>query len=244
MRYAPVMPPSCITLLDSIKCDAYFCFADVALRNTEYLQWFRDKPNIILDNPIVEHGEIASPSEMRLLVKVLQPDFAFIPDAQFDRKATLSLMTNYLAACDSTCMAGVPQGSTVEEQIECAKEMYSYGLRRMGIVRQSERNGNGSRADIIRRLHDLGMNDVAYHLLGARWPYSDEIACATYGLAVSVDTAEPINASYLAYDLLSRATIVKRPEKFLRFTVDDFHLPLLEQNIRTMQKWMMPSAQL
>lgn len=243
MKYAPVVPPSCIEQLRGVKVRAYFCFADSAFYDEEYRRFFTEGPAkdqyIVLDCPIVEHGKIIDPEQYAQVVRAIKPTMAIIPDVQFQRMPTLAMFKEYLAACPSAYrerLAGVPQGTTKMEIVWCAQEMYDAGIRRMGIIRTRNIAGKPRRSDIIRT---LAYSDVKYHLLGAEFPYIDEGWCSENHLADSCDSAEPINAAIRGMNMVtSRKDLArfKRPEGFMKVGYIDQHQ--LRTNIQRMQKWL------
>lgn len=243
MKYAPVMPPLTIEQLEPRWIKAVFCYADVALESTAYRKWFeqldRTKIDVVLDAPIVEKGKVPDPTDMAQLARWLNPTFMFIPDVQFDYRATLSRFNHYAARIDHQSATGVIQGKYLSEQMVCANEMYAAGIRRLALPRPGPKNGGTSRYHLISALNPT-LPDVKWHLLGARWPYQDERACSTIPNVISIDTAEPVNAALRYGRILTERSIpedVKRPEQFLSIK-HVRHVEALRVNIQRFQEWL------
>lgn len=239
MRYAPVVPPNCIEQLKGMKLKAYFCYADSAYFDHTYREFFIDLPGdryIVLDCPIVEHGRLLTPQEYANVVQYIEPTMAIVPDAQFDRLETMRMFDRYYSACSDPSMAGVPQGKNMPDMIQCARFMYDAGVRRMGIIRTRNIEGQPKRSEIIR---ELGYTDVKYHLLGAEFPYIDESWCAHLRLADSCDSAEPINAAIRGLNMVTShgdRSRFARPAEFMQISYIDTRM--LKRNIQRMQKWL------
>jgi hypothetical protein len=240
MKYAPVMPPLAVRQLDRVGPEAYFCYADWAFWDEDYMQFFLDKPYVVLDCPVMEHGELLEPWQLKRVIRKLDPTVTIVPDTPFNKFLTLQQFRVYAEMLDHSSLAGVLQGTSVSELVECAVEMLDYGVAYLAIPRLSERNAGRSfarRSNIIQALAQAtDTSKIKYHLLGANWPYEDEMYCAAYGLADSVDTAEPVNAAIRHQRLTRQFKTPRREGNWF----DIKHVPqrYLDVNVRRFQQWL------
>lgn len=195
MKYCPVVPPLAWRELERFvgrEDVGMFCYADAAQINDDYAYFMRKQPYVVLDCPIMEKGRILEPRELRLLVDLIQPTFTIVPDIIFDQRGTMNLFYQYCEVIAHPSLTGVLQGETHLQLIQCACEMYNYGVRQLAIPRISDRNGAVQRSEILPELHAV-FPDVKWHMLGANYPYGDEILIRN--IASSCDSAEAANAS-------------------------------------------------
>lgn len=254
MRYAPVMPPKHLDGLQPRDNIAYFCFADVAMIDAAYRHWFDDKKFVVLDCPVYEGGPILTAQALKALVNDMPGiEFCIIPDVIDDRDATLKRFFEYVKIIDHPSCTGVPQGKTVEDALDCAIDMIGRGnINRLAIPNKRAWSHQATRRQLIHAITmGIGIADamapefaagkLKFHLLGADFPYTDEMECATLPGVVSLDTAEPINAAYSSHVFDSTwSPARKRPADF--FTRARLSKGQVNRNVGAMQKWLNSSV--
>lgn len=249
MRYAPVMPPKHLAKLEPRDDIAYFCFADVAYQNTTYREWFDDKKYVVLDCPVYEGGPILTAEALKSLVRMMPGiEFLIVPDVIDDKAATLERFYEYVSVIDHPSCTGVPQGRTPEEALDCAVDMIAAGVNRLAVPNKRAWSRGASRSQFINATNigvavanhmapDYDSGLLKWHLLGAEFPYTDEMQAAVLPGVVSLDTAEPINAAYKGYVFDSHSPQArKRPDYF--FTGVALDKRTTNRNIGEMQSWL------
>lgn len=259
MRYAPVIPPAHIDKLEPRKDIAYFCFADVAAKNYAYRRWFDDKNFVVLDCPVYEGGDILPALELKKLVRDMPGiEFCIIPDVIDHKQETLARFYDYVSIIDSPTCTGVPQGRTVEEVVDCAMEMLAYGgIRRLAVPNKRAWSGQATRAQFITAVvngaaiadhlthHKRGfeVGHVKWHLLGAEFPYHDEMEAAAIPGVISLDTAEPVNAAIKNRQFDSHEPFIRRRPDYFFDTPKHLLVPRrLNGNVGDMQSWLNSSV--
>lgn len=245
MKYVPIVPQGAEKLLH--ESERVFCFADLAYKSSRYRNWYRRaRQEVLMDHPIYELQPALSIENTLMVISAVQPDMTTIPDVHEDYETTMKMFHEYAPIMrhefSHVRLMGVPQGLDVGTILKSAHIMMESGLcdtLAIGIKRSIP---DLDRAYIVHTLH-VEYPDLRFHLLGARWPYTNEASMANWPWVESLDSAEPVNAGLNGYRLadlsdLKIATLAtKRPNFFNslgRIARNPKHFEIIRENI----KWM------
>jgi len=223
MLYVPIVPKGAEKLLDGSGAKRVFCFADLALEDREYRLWFQNtKKEILLDHPIYELQPHLNLFDTFEVLDLINPTIATIPDKHEDPDTTWSMFLQYAEALHQhvtshklrTRLMGVPQGIEFHEILQQALDMADTGLCDVLGIGVKRSNFGLKRSELVDAIQQKHPN-MRFHLLGARWPYADELSMRDNEAVESCDTAEPVNAALNGVYLReSVSTDVGRAENF------------------------------
>ena len=219
MKYVPIVPHGAEELLE-YRTERVFCFADIAAKDAAYAKWFRDcDMDILMDHPIYELQPALSVYDTLRVLDLVRPEITTIPDVHEQMGVTWKMFNEYAPlmrkAFPGTKLMGVPQGLDVDQILYQAYAMVESGLADMLAIGIKRSIPDLDRAGIVANLHER-YPDLKFHLLGARWPYTNEREMAGLPWVESLDSAEPVNAAMrgVRFHLIREQFSVKRDENF------------------------------
>lgn len=222
IKLAPIVPPHMEHLIPP-ETQRVFCFADIAVSDQEYLQSFKNREGVIVDNQIYENVQVPPPATYGAVMKELGGHLVILPDSRSGFLETMRMAEQYLPYCPIDRTAGVIQGSSMAELEECANRfVQDFGLSWLAIPTRVP-NRPVTRRQLFENL-EMGDWPVRFHFLGADFPYHDEAILRQHYNIDSVDTAEPYNAAFNMMDL--RDGPHKRDAYFMKHGAEDTPLRL------------------
>jgi hypothetical protein len=129
MKFAPVLPPELYPTFSTGKY--HFVQAHMIRRNVMIKEWFLHRAQmahtVILDNGTFELGE---PDTKALLdvAEEIHPSYVVVPDVLRNYEKTMNNLLLHGETCKNVAQEVmiVPQGQTVDEWVDCAREMLTY----------------------------------------------------------------------------------------------------------------------
>jgi len=151
-----------------------------------------------MDHPVYELQPALSVEETLRVLDLVCPKVTTIPDVHENAATTWHQFEQYAPvmrqAFPHIKLMGVPQGLDVDSILESAYNMADSGLCDMLAIGIKRSLPDLDRALIVRKVLER-YPEMRFHLLGARWPYTNEVSMADWEPVESMDTAEPVNAA-------------------------------------------------
>lgn len=208
MRFAHITP---IPLLNAVLSDDntfHLCISDLVLDNPVYTAFYRNRKArgdyIIMDSPAFETGLPADLKDTLHAEGLLQPHEVVLPDDLTSADNTIKLSTDtrnaLLRAGYNGMFMAVPHGRTLEEYINCTKELLEgcssplRGMPVIGIQEEIPELYGISRNEMMQRLRleyaQHSTRHVQFHLLGIGEKLEELTDPDVRCLARSSDTAK------------------------------------------------------
>lgn len=196
MEYVPIIPHGAEGRV-KLPGDRLFCFADIAVKDKVYHDYYKNtQKEVLLDHPVYELEPALGVMETVSLIQSLEPDITTVPDKHEDYETTRSMFFEYAPAMRGRVpglrLMGVPQGTTPGQILFSAQEMARSGLVDMLGIGIKRSIPDLDRAALIQQISSQ-FPRMRYHLLGARWPYLNEHEAAQDERVESLDSAEPVS---------------------------------------------------
>lgn len=170
-----------VPFLDLIQGKPYqMCLAHLAQEDDAYAAVYREEAAagnfVLLDNGAAEKAQ-PTLAELFEIIGKIQPTEFILPDELFDGSATLDRSYKALHALAGTDLKvktmAVPQGETLEEWLQCAREMLTWPINTIGISKfMNYKMGPYIRHTMMLKLERMcrQMNSsVQVHLLGCAY---------------------------------------------------------------------------
>jgi hypothetical protein len=161
LNVASIVP---IPYLEMIKGKPYhMCLAHLAQASVEYADFYSQERAggsfVLMDNGAAEDSQL-SVEELITLVECIEPTEIVLPDVIYDGKATedrsYRALHQFIRAGVSTHFMAVPQGNTVQEWVDCAREMSTWPIHSLGISKfMTLKLGPYTRFLLLRALADI-----------------------------------------------------------------------------------------
>lgn len=156
--------------------------------------------DITVDNSVVELGEALDFGKVIEAAKRVGATTVVLPDVINNGPATAQAgeeaMEDFVEDLEEAGIAalGIPQGKDIEEVLECAQELVSLGVRRLGISRYTADGPIGSRVELARKLwRDY---ELPIHLFGFSNDLVDDVTASRNPGVIGIDSAMPIWLGY------------------------------------------------
>lgn len=242
MKFAPIVPPQGLRVLERVGIGYHFVLGQELLRNREYRRYYaalgRLGHFIIVDNGAAERD---TPEFKKIvhLANGIGASEIVLPDVLTDAEATLELITDdVLKLVPPRRRMIVPQGTNEEEWFICLDALLrrcSYSIETIGIPKHMEPRVPGGRAALLARMAlEYGplIGHRHIHLLGV---YNDpfrEISAASAICDVrGIDSGMPV-AWAQRYRTLSPEADIPPPDVRISLAWDaPFELDLAKNNI-------------
>jgi hypothetical protein len=245
-KFAPVGPLVAQRALAEagVLGDYQLLIAPVVLRQMEpYAHFYReDYPDnhIIMDNGVVELGYPLDPQQLYTACRIVDADVVVLPDTIDDgrmtaKQARVSLPAWRRLSPDIKTL-GVVQGKTLEECIQCARDLVAIGVDWLATSKYSAVN-LGTRRELVRELDQFGL---PIHVLGFSNNLIDDLMTTVASHHVrGIDSGSPIWSpkpySFLPPDDEDKIMrIGRRPETFWT----DPAAPHAVANVQMVQWWL------
>ena len=191
-------------LLSEIQplADFDFCLSHLVLKDEEYANYYRKSNRVkILDNSTNELLSPLSLEEIKQAADIVKPNFVVAPDFLGDGVTTIESLKKALHYWDQSMLIPVIQGSTIQEVINCLKEIVRLNFcARLAVPFDILTNRSASLEDMAKGrrmvIHMLDMSYTQYpidsiHLLGVT-TLEELKSYDTYPQVESVDTGSPV----------------------------------------------------
>lgn len=156
--------------------------------------------DITVDNSVVELGESLPFDKVIEAAKRVGATTVVLPDVINNGPATAQsgedAMDAYVEDLEEAGIGalGIPQGSDIEEVLDCAKQLVELGVQRIGISRYTADGPLGSRVELARKLwRDY---ELPIHLFGFSNNLLDDLTAARLPGVIGIDSAMPIWYGY------------------------------------------------
>ena len=242
--------------------DYYFCLAQLYYKDRKYRNFFKSlkqlscSPYIILDNGAAEKDQIDDDLLLDI-VEDLKPDEVVAPDTLYDSQDTLLRTREFIRKMTKrkltifTIIMGCPQGSTIEDWLNCYKAMLSIphisviGLSKISIpycwmkakhdVAIAESRNRCIdlliRKNLIKKdLHFLGMGDPA------EFEYYKTLKHGYKAYFRSTDSCYTILAAYHNIDFHKEFERVETDNSYFDIELTDNQIKLALKNIWYLRK--------
>jgi len=203
-EFAPILPISLLRRIQRIDMLGQYNLVlahDVLSKGTDYKEVF-DKhykqhsdgaTTTILDNSVIELGESLDYSDLAHAADVVHATYVILPDVLWDRRATVR--ASQIAAHEfekahvGFKFMGVPQGTTLEEYVDCANTLIDQcGVSALAVPKRV-RKVLRTRQQLVSSLISLG---VPIHLLGMTDDLTDDLYSASLPRVTGMDSAVPV----------------------------------------------------
>lgn len=249
MNFAPVLPPKLYPLLDTGKY--HLVQAHQVQYNESVCEWFakcvQSDHTVILDNGAFELGT-ADATALVTVARRIQPSVVVCPDAYQNSGATLTLMHAHYDVCTrySQDVMIVPQGRSVREWIECAREMLYWTRNHVSVpvvgVPKVLDSYDGGRVEAIDWLiNNAGVPQEQIHLLGI-WTTVRGVVdtCRQFPRLAGVDSTLPFATALSVGPFTLDSPKTGLDDNDFKMTADiDWMLHArAEANIERIRKWV------
>lgn len=203
MRFAPIIPPQGLRVLERVGVGYHFVLGQELIRNKEYRQYYaalgRLGHFIIVDNGAAE-GETPNFAEVVRMATYINAAEIIMPDVLGDGDATVEALTEeVLSMVPSRQRMIVPQGKTLEGVFACLEaqlRISKYCVESLGIPKHLEYHIEGGRArvlEVLRQEYPSLVKMLHIHLLGI-WedPFVEMAAAAAQAPVRGIDSGIPI----------------------------------------------------
>lgn len=203
MKLAVIAPPEYLDEVHHARLSYHMALGQELIRNVAYCDWYRWRHNrgdfIIVDNGAAEPGDERIPFETVLdAAEYVRADEVIMPDVLYNGESTVAYTTDpsVLEQVPVRNRMIVPQGTSLEEWIECFEHIAGkIEFRSVGIAKHLEKSAKGGRAAVVRWLHNQRWTRIVdVHLLGIWEDPLAEIdrACTSYSGIRGIDSGAPI----------------------------------------------------
>lgn len=207
----------------------------------DYTNFYREAGNnhskfLIMDTGLIE-GDARPTSELIEKAKFVYADEMVLNDVFMDASATLQTSWQALKEVEADGIEirkmGIPQGTHLQEWVECAKEMIKWDIDTIGVPKVlCKLEGMQGRLRALREIQDI-IGDKQIHLLGC-WETPLELkmieAATRDGLIAPVRGVDTAIAYAYAREGI-RITDDARPEGAINFAAQECDLDVLQYNI-------------
>lgn len=213
----------------------------VSYKHPEYVAFYKEASAngqyIILDNGVVETGTPIPIDELIKRAQMIGANEIILPDAFLDMETTLDMTCEAVAYARSHAphlkLMVVPQGSTFEEWLLCARLMLEFDIDVIGIPKVlTKLQGRDARLEALTELGKL-LRGLEIHLLGC---WESPLECQLIENHVQRKLIQPIRSvdSAIAYVYAREGLSIShaaRPSGEIDFTAHDADIELLNKNI-------------
>lgn len=203
MKFAPIVPPQGLRILERVGVGYHFVLGQELIRNKEYRQYYaalgRLGHFIIVDNGAAER-DTPPFSEIVRFANYINAAEIILPDVLGDMNATVDALTpEVLGLVPSRKRMIVPQGESMEEWFTCLEyqlKATQYCIESIGVAKHFEARIEGGRARVLERLarmYPTIVQNIHIHLLGV-WhdPFEEMAAAAAQAPVRGIDSGIPI----------------------------------------------------
>lgn len=202
MKFAAIIPPSGLRILERVGLGYHLCLAQELLRSKEYREYYKILGRlghfIIVDNGAAERDTPPFEDVVRV-AKYVSASEIVMPDVVLDKEATLAalLQGKVLDLVPPRMRFIVPQGRTPEEWQSCLETIDGHLSHRFATIGLSKYHHEpfGGRAQLLKRINRWLRDAVHVHVLGIATanPLQEitELAAADASIR-AVDTAAPV----------------------------------------------------
>lgn len=202
MKFAAIIPPSGLRILERVGLGYHLCLAQELLRSKEYREYYRVLGKlghfIIVDNGAAERDTPPFNEVVRVATYVSASEIV-MPDVVLDRQATIDALCrkDVLDLVPPRMRFIVPQGKTPDEWKLCLSQITERLDGRFATVGLSKYHHEpyGGRAQLLRRIPHWLRESVHIHILGIATadPIEEVTQLAAADARIrAVDTAAPV----------------------------------------------------
>lgn len=202
MKFAAIIPPSGLRILERVGLGYHLCLAQELLRSKEYREYYRILGRlghfIIVDNGAAER-DTPPFEEVVKVAKYISASEIVMPDVVLDKDATLGalLQGKVLDLVPARMRFIVPQGRNPTEWAMCLKAIDEHLDHRYSTIGLSKYHHEpfGGRAQLLRSIPPWLRSAMHIHVLGIATndPIAEITQLAAADVAIrAVDTAAPV----------------------------------------------------
>lgn len=247
MRVAIITPTAFLNDF-ATRSNYQFVLAHVYKNDPVYREFYLKRAEagdrIIVDNGAYEFSKSVDPQDIYDTVRELNAEVCVLPDARFQMKRTLEYTASAMERLRQTNakLLGVPQGSNLEEVLECYDRLTAMGVDGYGLYEEiGEVTGLGNRTAFCQFLEDSGRvdGDKYYHLLGMEEDLTNIADLAKFLWVDGIDSCKAIVYGLSGIELTPAGTpfaYPHRPKNYFELqAVAD--APLIQRNITQVLRW-------